>query len=408
MCAAVITQVLLARLLGGVSARGDLAAIQTVGGVIGSSGHLGIPDAVTYFWSKDSSYGKSLLRIGLRSVAVISAILFALGCLAISFALRAYPESVVHEAQVYATVIPFWLLLMLGWSALRAERLVYKWNVLRVAPMGTIALACSVLLVSDISVTPVLLSRMQLLVFAAFALFSWNLVWRRARQVADVQPGTFLTYALVAGCAGVLRDTNLWFGRVAVLFLYSSREVGLFSVATAWSSVFGPLLWVIGAVAFPRLATLEETSVRRFETGRFIGLTMSLALVLFVVLTWTTPVGIPLAFGRVFEAAVPLAAWLVPAALIGGVNDTLENVLRAFGAPRGIVVAEGAGFAAGIVSLRIWTQELDVAGVAGAVLSGQFVILILLCGAVWRVLDLSLSDVRWALAASSKSLFGAP
>src|SRR5207249_6102282 len=110
-----------------------------------------------------------------------------------------YSEAIVREAQVYATVIPLWLLLMLGWSGLRAERLVYAWNTLRVAPMGAVALACTVLFATDTSITPAFLSRIQLLVFGAFALFSWNFVWRRARQMSDVEPDTFLAYALVAG-----------------------------------------------------------------------------------------------------------------------------------------------------------------------------------------------------------------
>ena len=365
------TGIITARLLG-PHGRGQLAAIQTTPSLVATLAMLGMPEALVYFSAQRPTEAGRYLGTAV-TVSLLASIPFALAAyLLMPLLLHAQATSVVDQARWYLLVAPVYAVVGSTFHPLRGAGHFQAWNALR---MGVPLAALSVLAVAFLAgrITPGFIAFGNL---AGYALLLVPCAWIVGRYLGGPygvdrrRARPMLTYGLPCMMTGLPQMLNLRLDQIAMAALLSSRELGLYVVAVAWSGGAAPLLNSIGAVLLPAVAASADRQQAAISVSGGVRLTAALAIFTSVALALMTPIAIPMLFGASFRAAIPAALILVPAGGVLGVNFSLQEGIRGLGHPYQVLRAEALGLIVTVISLAALLRPLGILGAALSSLAG--------------------------------------
>jgi O-antigen/teichoic acid export membrane protein len=366
-----VSGILAARLLG-PHGRGELAAIQTWPTFIATLAMLGMPEAVVYYSARDQAAAGRYLGSAVVVALASSAPFMALAYLLTPLLLHAQASSIVSAGRWYLLLVPIFALVGMLVNPLRGRSDFFAWNLMRLMP-NTLWIFVLILAWACSRAVPTFVAACNL-VALALLIFPFTAV------VARRVPGPFtpdlrrlpsmLDYGLPCMMTGMPQMLNLSLDQMLMAALLSSRDLGLYVVAVAWSGAAAPLLNAVGAVMTPAVASATDTAhgARRLAAGARI--TTALAIIICLTLAAVTPVAIVLLFGERFRSSIPAALMLMPAAGVLGLNLTLQEGLRGMGRPYAVLRAELAGLAVTAVALIAMLRPMGIMGAAIASLLG--------------------------------------
>ena len=337
----ILSGVAAARLLG-PAGRGELAAIQTVPGFVGTLAMIGIPEAVVYYSARQPGNAGTYLGSGI-ALALAASIPFMLVAYALMpWILSAQRPAAISAARWYLWIVVLYATVGMLLQPLRGRNDFLSWNALRllvpISWLSVLALAW----VMNRRAAPFVASANIVATFLLAFPFSLIVFWRIPGPYypSSRHFGEMTAYGLPCMLTGVPQMLNLRLDQMLMAALLPPRELGLYAVAVAWSAAPAPLLSALGAVTTPAVASaasLADGSIRLAATLRTA---IVLALTLGFTLTLCTPIAIVILFGPRFAAAAPAAMVLVPAAAVLGLNLVLQEGLRGMGRPYAVLQAE--------------------------------------------------------------------
>lgn len=360
----VLTGTLVARLLG-PQGRGELAAIQIWANVIYGITSLGLAEALLFVCSRQRRDSGRFLTSSAALVFAFSLPVLALGYVLMPYLLSADAKSVVNSARLYLLYVPLagWALLLS--QVLRASNEFRMWNVARALPSaGWLILLIVAAVTSNMRAHT--LARWYLFVMVLLVICSVGLVARRMTgpfSFSGKGLRQLVSFGLPATVATFPQLLNLRLDQLALAGFFPPRELGLYSVATAWSLAVYPLLHALGAVIFPAVASEPVLERRNYLVVGAARVGATCAVLTGTIVGLMTPLGVPLLFGRSFQAAVPASVVLIFASSILWFNFVLAEGLKGLGRPKTVMIAEFIGLA---VTLTGLVGLLPAFGIVGA------------------------------------------
>jgi antigen flippase len=398
---------LAARLLGPVG-RGELAAIQNLFWLIAILAMLGLPESAIYFTARQPKQAGQILATAIALSILTTPILFLLMYPLVPLVLAAEPTFVTQAARFLLLAIPLYAAVAVATNVVRGTNRLIYWNLLRLLP-GAGWLVCLAWASISGMHDPVQIAIGYVVVLACLATPTlWmvgrlvQLSWLPSKSLAK----PMLTYGVPLVGAAIPQTLNLRLDQILIGALLPPYQLGLYVVAVAWSSAVFLTPSAIGNVLFPKIASntalpgeCEQTLTQSVRLG--ILTSGVLTVCLFVL----TPYAIPLFFGRLFAAAVPVGFVLVLAAMICGLNIILEEALRGLGETTGIFWAETAGLTVTAFSLALLLRPFGIMGAGAASVLGYAVTCGVLVFRICGSADCSVSDVLLPRGADLRSIF---
>jgi len=373
------TGMLAARLLGPLG-RGELAAIQTWPVLIGYLVLLGMGDALVYYSAREPERAGSYLTSAIL-LALISCGPFSLaGYIAMPLLLSAQTASVVAAARWYLLIVPLVAIAVIPLNTVRGQGDFAAWNALRLMPgLSWLAILIGAWLISCHSA--VKLAQSYLLGFVVLMVITLSVVKRRIS--GSFRPelrnsGPLLSYGLPCMLTTLPQVLNFRLDQMVMTGFIAPFQLGLYVAAVSWSGVLTPLLYALSSSLFPALAAKsgEHERLRTFVHGARLAALG--AILLGVILTLATPLGIAVLFGRGFRAAIPAGLILVPAAAVAGFNQVMQAGLRGLGRPVAVMGSEMAGLVVTVISLWLLLKPLGIVGAAIASVLGYATVTLVL------------------------------
>ena len=370
------TSTLAARLLG-PTGRGELAAIQIWPTAIASIAMLGMPEALVYFSGRFPTQAGRYLSSSIALILLACPLFITIGYWAMPVLLSAQADWIVHAARWYLLlIIPIFAFVGMAFHPLRGRSDFAVWNILRLGlPIGWLI----ILLIATIFrlPSPALLAAAYLGILFLYAFPGFYVVTRRIPGPFRPDPskwGSLFRYGLPCMFTTMPQLLNLRLDQMLMATLLPSRSLGLYVVAVGWSNGLRPLFSALGAVLFPKVASISDESARKeaLTQGSRLGIMAAVALAMPMIVV--TPLFVPLLFGRNFAAAVPAAVLLVAASAILGFNMVLEEGLRGLGYPKSVMWAEIVGVIVTGVLLALLLRSLGIMGAAIASLSAYLMV----------------------------------
>jgi O-antigen/teichoic acid export membrane protein len=375
---ALITGPLSARLLG-PSGRGELAAIQNLYWLVGTLSLLGMPEATLYFTARREREPRRIMSSGMVVALLACPVFYLLTYHLVPMLLAAQPPRVAITARGCILGIPLYVLCLVPLYSLRGNNDLAWWNLMRAVPaFGWLLL----LVVLPFFVVPTSTA----IAFGYLGMLTLALaptLWVIVRRI----PGSFapdptlwprmLKYGIPIGGSAIPILLNLRLDQMLMAALLPSRSLGLYVVAVAWSGLVTHLLYAIGTVLFPRVASAVEPS-RGALLAQGCRVSMISAMLLALLVAAATPVAIPLLFGRAFQDSVAVSIVLVFAAVISGMNVVCEEGLRGIGETPIVFWGEAAGLLITALALAILLRPLGIMGAGIASVTGYLATLVFL------------------------------
>jgi O-antigen/teichoic acid export membrane protein len=361
-----------ARLLG-PHGRGELAAIQTWPSVLATLGILGLGEALIFFAARNPHLAGQYLATSVSIVLLATVPVVALGYVLMPLLLAAQSAGVIEGARYYLLVVLLFNLYGMPLSVFRARNDIALWNVLRVAPVAVWMATILIAFVVDWIATPTWIATAFLVLWAFLLLPLAVMLKRRVPGPFNIDRSKvrpMLAYGLPTMGAAVPQLANLRLDQLLMAALVAPSLLGLYVVALAWSGVVTPLLVAIGSVVFPRVAATRVVGDQVELLVRTLRFSSVLALCLCAPLLALTPLVVPLLFGRDYVDAVPVAALLVVAGTVTGLNTILQEGIRGLGHPKVVLWSELTGLAATVLALVLLMPRLGIIGAAIASLLG--------------------------------------
>jgi O-antigen/teichoic acid export membrane protein len=325
-----VSGVLAARLLG-VSDRGHLAFFILVPLIISHLG-LAIPVAATYGIARAPERAAAIVRVlrapALRHLAALTAIDVAI----LLVALRFQDGYVRQAALLMLPAVPFLLLQQYGLAILQGRQSFRAFNVLRVCPAAGYALA-AVLLLATRNDSLVWFTGAWIVATGAAAFLTIVVSLRDVRSTRT-EGGPPAKDLLSVGWRSLLGTTSpveyFQVDQVMVTVFLSTRALGLYVAANAFTNLVRFIGQSIGTVAYPSVAAVSAVLQRR-RLWRFTAFNLVISGFVVAVLEVFVDPLLPLLFGDDFEDAVPVARILLLAAFFFSVRRVLTESSRGAG-----------------------------------------------------------------------------
>jgi O-antigen/teichoic acid export membrane protein len=391
-----VTGPLLARALG-ASGRGDLQAVLLPLGLVPGILGLGIP-AFAY---RTLPRGRTVEEV----IGSLGPPLLVIGLIAAAAAVPVADFLAAGRATVRTWLIVGLLatpLVLLGSLALSSLAALERWRAvvaMTAIPFAVPFVATVVLFVSGHLTVPTaaaaaIAGSLLALVPALPMLIK---VRRPVFRLSLARGG--IDFGLKSWVGGLALTANGRLDQLLMITFVSSRQLGLYAVATTISGVFG---LVTGAVSPPLMARIA--SGERFLMPQAVRIAVMLTLGMNVIVALMTPIVLSVLFGPEFHAAANMAFVLLAASVPLAGASVLSSALQADGAPLIPTAAEGVALVitvTGLLTLLGPLQAMGAAFVSLAAYSTSFVFQLVMArrriGApVSAFLVPSRADVRWA------------
>jgi O-antigen/teichoic acid export membrane protein len=375
------TGIIAARMLG-PHGRGELAAIQAWPLFIATLSVLGMSEAVVYYSARDEPAAGRYLGSAILVASMSSVPFSVVGYVLMPLMLHAQTSTIVLAGRWYLLIVPINALAGMPLHTLRGRSDFALWNLMRLMPnalwVGVLMLAW---LVSR--ATPTFVAAANLVALALLIIPFNALVTRRVPGPFAPDPQklpSMLSYGLPCVMTGVPQILNLRLDQMLMAALLPPRDLGLYAVAVAWSSVAAPLLNAVAAVTTPAVASAGDQAHGAWRMAAAARGTAALAFMLCLTVAVLTPFAILVLFGEHFRECIPAALVLVPGAGILGLNLVLQEGLRGMGRPYAALQAELAGLFVTGAALATMLQPMGIMGAAISSLLGYSTVTAMLLG----------------------------
>lgn len=367
----VVTGVIAARSLG-PGGRGDLATITVWTGTLLYAGTIGLPEAIAYFSAAHPDARTRIWTTGQAAAAVLGALVTVVGWWCLPLILPADRGALAQWLRWYLVLFATPCLLSLCACAwLQGAGRLRAFNVCRTAVHVANAAGMGILfLLGDSSVTH----------FACVLLVGNAVTWLlatalgpvthlRAAPVSLPLAGQLIRYGIRVQVGNWSNTANVRLDQLMLTMFAPASALGLYVVAVTYASV---LQAIPGSAAFVMLPDI----VRRHSEGTsgacleaWYRQLLWVSLLAAVALGSTGALVIPALFGPGYSAAAPLLLYLVPAAIMLGMNQVLATAFRGIGSPEVGSTSELLGVVVTILGLATLLPRYGIYGAAAASLA---------------------------------------
>jgi O-antigen/teichoic acid export membrane protein len=355
-----------ARILG-ASGRGDLAAAQSIGGLVAVLVTLGLGEAVVFRSARNpATAGESLttafMLALLACVLIIPISWIVIGSMHLSPAARPATLAYTFMGVVFVFGLPGALFRGVGrtnvWTAMRF-----------ISPvLWLTSIAASVLF----GRSPVRIVILFLVLQVPFLGGTWIFATKRgfvSRPVMSVHAKPMLRYGFPLLLSSVPALVSLRLDQVLLATRVSSSRLGVYAAAAALSSAAVPLVGAVGNVMFPAVARQAGSGTVAF-IAPILRQTVLLSIALCAALAAASSVALPIIFGREFASGRTPAMILSGAAIFLCVSAVQSEILRGLSRSRAILWAEVAGAVTTVAGLLAMLTPLGLNGAAIASCAG--------------------------------------
>jgi O-antigen/teichoic acid export membrane protein len=356
LACAIVTSPILARALG-PSGRGEVAAIFAVVGISPWICELGI----TSFLAREHarrSYPLGVLLGSTMPIALGGSLVGVAVSVPLAHALGRGRPQVVEFVEIGLLLLPLAVFSgTLSGLAVADQR----WGRIMLARvLNTVGAAVVIVALAVLDMVTVESVAITYIAFGTFSSVPLLLGLRGSRPWRFVQPvarGGF-AFGTRSWLSTIANVGNLRLDQVLMAGLVSSRQLGLYALAATLSSLPGSLVGATSNALVPRVATGDS-----LLAARACRVTLLLVILFGVVAAATCPLVVPLAFGRAFDAAIPMLIVLLVASVFGPPVAVLGSALIAGGNPSATARGQLAGLIVTVPGLLVL---LPIAGGMGA------------------------------------------
>jgi O-antigen/teichoic acid export membrane protein len=360
-----VTGVILARAFT-PSARGALAAILLWPNVIGVVATIGLFEAATYHAASRSASFGSVLGSGLVLALLQGLIFTCIAAALLPIALHRYSPHVLTTAYTYLPYISMAVvsLMLLGIvNGIHRERAFHL--------MRVMVIAAAAVLLGGLAIVHQLTFQSAVISYLAAQIFTLVIsavLVRRAipgRINAERRLiGSMFRYGLSSHSGSISSQLNQRLDLLVISLFLSARSLGLYTVATALTSLSYMLGISVAYVMLPRVASAVDRGrqivLARRATVVTFWLSAAIAIPVFVLTPWI----VRLFFGSRYSAASGVAQILIVAGVALGSARTLEGVLRGLRRPFQAGLSEITALAVTVVGLAVLLPWLRITGAA--------------------------------------------
>jgi len=377
----ILTGIITARLLG-PAGKGDLATVLWLPSLMTMAGILGLPQAVAFEVSRNSHRDDILSATGFWLGLLIGIVEVALLYPLIPYILGPTKQHLIVPTRWFLFYIPlaFVGLTLLGVDQGRQHFV--RYNILRLLPAIFYVIGLLFLwLVSKFNVFTVVLCNLLAQLIATVIrvrVAGQNLISFSPVSLINIGKHLIklaLKFHLPTITGIILMRTDM----LLLIRLVPSEKIGYYSVAMAIAMVQTGVATSLVQVNFPKVAGTHDRSVNlmlhQFRIAQPIILLTAATIALL------SPWVIRYLFGPAFLPASLPAFILIGALAIWGINQILDNGLRALGYGMPGTMANGIGLSVLIILGYILTSQYSILGMAVSVLLAQacvFITLILI------------------------------
>lgn len=386
-----ITGIVLARALG-VQSRGELAAAVLWPQVVGTIATLGLQESVTFHVARapretGAVLGSSLVLWGVQSI------LFTGACaILVPIVLARHGESTIVSALIYLLYIPVNSAGVVFTAVLNGRERYAWFNIVRLAVGVSILLAQTLLLVThELGVRSMVIG--YVLCYIASTTLAGVLVWRsrpgRLRSTRQMRRSVF-SYGLKSHASNTSSQINQRLDTLLISIFLSARDLGLYVVSIALTSMTIIVGGSIAYVALPSIARFEPGPERNLLARRLVSVTVVLSSLIALPVLLLAPQLVVLFFGDAFRPAATVTRVLVLAGVGFSASRALEAVLRAIDRPLDAGIAEVVALGATCVGLAVLLPTLGLLG------AGLASLLAYLVSCAWMTVRAARAlEIRW-------------
>jgi len=353
---AFITSPILARALGPVG-RGEIAAIFAVVSIAPWISELGM----TAFLSREQARQEHPLGVLLGSTIPITLAASLVGvALAIPLAhlLGRGRATVIDFIEIGLFLLPVGAVLQTLYGVTVGNQ---HWRLVMLARIlsagGT---ACAIIALSLLGVLTVKTAAAAYIVFGTLANVPFlaelrgSRPWRFRRPIARIG----LAFGARSWLSTLANTGNVQLDQLLMAGLVTSRQLGLYSLAVTVATASGSLVGASATALIPRVAAGESQLV-----ARACRVTLMAVFAAGIAIGFTSPVLVPIVFGRAFDGMIPMLVVLLGATVFSVGGQILGSALIAGGNPSATARGQVAGL---VVTLPALFVVLPLAGGVGA------------------------------------------
>lgn len=393
MVCGLITGSLTAHLLG-PEGRGELAAIQLYGTLLGTMVAVGLPAAVTYFTGRNIADAGSYYITGSLVASVIAVPGAFVGYMAIPYLLSGQAPAIISAAQLYLLFIPLSIITGFSLASLQGQMKMFLWNLFRIiAAVFWLVPLCYLFFLSE--VTAVLVGNVYLIFLFIYSCIFIVIMVRNNPKTFKMRREfikPMWKYALPTHLATFTQQSNLKLDQILIAAFLSPELLGLYVVAVAWSAAHSPLTNAVSYVIVPHLTKLENDELRATALAKITRTSLVLNLIFATAVIALTPFAIRFIFGAEFLEAVSICYILIIGSIFSNMKLVFAEGLRGLGHPVIVMKGELAGLVISGVLFPLLLKLYGLEGVATASMLGYLAAFLFFFFSVKKVVGISFSD----------------
>ena len=375
----ILSGTLAARVLG-PSHRGELAQLLLWPQLVVTVGNLGIDVAATYL-SGDRSRHRDVPATVLGVVLAESLVLVPAYLLMVPIVFRG--SGVMADAFWMTPLIPLYLVGSVSINCLAGRLRFGAFNCVRIA-LPVAYCGGIVLLATAGGLSPLTGALAYLAAHGCADLLALFLIWRGS-GLGKFNGGLARSAAHFGLRAhfGRLSAQGLGVDLAIISLMLSSKDLGLYSAATAFLAAPTLVAWSIGLVVFPHVSATHHAGERPQLQATFAlhaSVVVVLAALLFV---FAHPI-VTVLFGSSYAPAAPALRLLAVASVAISIRSFPIEVLRGIDRPGLTSIAEAANWLLFLAAIPIGAASGGLAGTASAVAVASYASLGVLIFLIWR------------------------
>lgn len=348
--------------------RGVLAALQTFPGFLSIPIFFGFPQSLAFFTARKPTDAGHYLgsAIGFSLLMCVPVCLIG-GWFEFTHILRQYPRDIRLVGLVYLICyLPVSVVIGLPLSIFSGVKRFDLVQISRLTPPMLYALVLSGAWVLFVTTPTTILLTYLIVLCLVLSPLIWGLYLRNVRQKPQwslKHLKEIMGYSALSLLNEIPSLLNQNVDQIFIAAILPPRELGLYSIAVAWSMLLVPITSPISVALFPRLAEASSADATRLLQ---ISLRWYLVIISGLVpcLIIATPILLPLMFGRDFEGSIPPAFVLSIAGGFYALNTFLAKSLAGLGHPAISLVANLVGVAMTASGLWLFLRIFGIMGAA--------------------------------------------
>lgn len=354
--------------------RGELAAIMLWPGILAEIGIIGLSDALLFRAATQAADPKELFASIFALAGGLSIVLAAIGLVILP---HAHADEATHVAEIGAwylvAYLPTYYAALFLATMFQGHLDMVTWNIVRVlVPVGYLTAILAVVFVDDASVGGFAFANIagHLLSVAVGVALLARAGWLSLRARWQTMRG-LLIYGIKVHVGEILNTLRQRLDQALVALWLPAADLGLYVVALTVANGSQILIATIANVAFPKISQ-QPTQAGRVEVlGRYLRLSVAIAvgtcLGLYALSAWL----VPLLFGQAFAPSVPVVFILLVGMVPLAAKYMFSQALKAFDRSLSIGRAEGVGLVVAAASLLILLPSFGIAGAAWSLVLAQ-------------------------------------